>query len=249
MMINFLRKKRRKLADQNSFITYSRYAIGEIILVVIGILIALQINSWNQERLGKIEERRILKNLHEEFQLNLSLLDTCILTNQNAFYSTRKIMDLIGTEPEHLKGINLDQILFNCFEHGNYFPSQHSVNELIQSGKMQFLTNDRLKVLLYQWTSNLENSMERYLDVDKKVDNDILPYLSLRYPLKDMDLYGPLKWKEPSRLPSDKLLILNQLEFENLLDDNMYRQNGLIESLKVLKILITDILVETSEYE
>jgi hypothetical protein len=46
-MINFFRKIRKKMADDNRPIKYMRYAVGEIALVVVGILIALQINIWN----------------------------------------------------------------------------------------------------------------------------------------------------------------------------------------------------------
>ena len=49
-MLNFFRKIRKQLAAENQLMKYSRYAIGEIVLVVIGILIALQINNANQER-------------------------------------------------------------------------------------------------------------------------------------------------------------------------------------------------------
>lgn len=55
-MISFFRKKRKKLADDNKLLKYSRYAIGEIVLVVVGILIALQINNLNTER--KIDSKR-----------------------------------------------------------------------------------------------------------------------------------------------------------------------------------------------
>ena len=49
-MINFFRKIRRKLADDNKPIKYMRYAVGEIVLVMVGILLALQVNNWNEER-------------------------------------------------------------------------------------------------------------------------------------------------------------------------------------------------------
>ena len=49
-MLNFFRKIRRQLANENKFQKYFRYAIGEIVLVVLGILIALQINNWNEHR-------------------------------------------------------------------------------------------------------------------------------------------------------------------------------------------------------
>lgn len=54
-MINFFRKIRKKMADDNRPLKYMRYAIGEIVLVVIGILIALQVNNWNEKR--KISEK------------------------------------------------------------------------------------------------------------------------------------------------------------------------------------------------
>jgi hypothetical protein len=55
-MINFFRKTRKNLADDNKPMKYARYAIGEIVLVVMGILIALQINKWNEEHLASIND-------------------------------------------------------------------------------------------------------------------------------------------------------------------------------------------------
>ena len=49
-MLPFFRKIRWRLAQDNQFFKYSRYAIGEIVLVVLGILIALSVNNWNEDR-------------------------------------------------------------------------------------------------------------------------------------------------------------------------------------------------------
>ena len=62
-MINFFRKTRKKLADDNKPLKYLRYAVGEIVLVVIGILIALQINNWNEGRKDRVLEKKLLENL------------------------------------------------------------------------------------------------------------------------------------------------------------------------------------------
>jgi hypothetical protein len=62
-MINFFRKIRRKLADDNKPSKYARYAIGEIVLVVIGILIALSINNWNEQRKNNDLEREFNTDL------------------------------------------------------------------------------------------------------------------------------------------------------------------------------------------
>ncbi|OIQ36470.1 MAG: hypothetical protein BM563_10855, partial [Bacteroidetes bacterium MedPE-SWsnd-G1] len=61
---------------------YLKYAVGEIFLVVIGILIALSINSWNQNRLDQLDKQEILSKLHEEFLLNRKILHDYKLTNE-----------------------------------------------------------------------------------------------------------------------------------------------------------------------
>lgn len=62
-MITIFRNLRKKLASENRFMAYSRYAIGEIILVVIGILIALQVNNWNEKRKEQIQSEKYLKSM------------------------------------------------------------------------------------------------------------------------------------------------------------------------------------------
>ena len=67
-MIPFFRKIRYRLAKDNQFLKYSRYAIGEIVLVVIGILIALQVNNWNETEKSKSESNRLLIDLKQELE-------------------------------------------------------------------------------------------------------------------------------------------------------------------------------------
>ena len=81
-MIKFFRKIRQNLIMQNKTSKYFKYAIGEIILVVIGILIALQINNWNENRKELYNEAKILKTLNDEFSENKITLDsTLVLLN------------------------------------------------------------------------------------------------------------------------------------------------------------------------
>jgi hypothetical protein len=74
-MIKFFRKIRQRLLTENKFSKYLIYAIGEIILVVIGILIALQINSWNDHRVRKSEISSIYLSIKEELENDVMLLD------------------------------------------------------------------------------------------------------------------------------------------------------------------------------
>ena len=65
-MLQFFRKIRRKLLQEGSFRQYMLYAIGEILLVMVGILLALQVNSWNENRLERIEEINLLEGIHKD---------------------------------------------------------------------------------------------------------------------------------------------------------------------------------------
>ncbi len=73
-MLHFFRKIRWRLAQDNQFFKYSKYAIGEIVLVVIGILIALQINNWNEERKERKQERKILNELLTSLEQNYNMM-------------------------------------------------------------------------------------------------------------------------------------------------------------------------------
>ena len=74
-MIRFFRKIRQTFLVNNAFSKYMLYAIGEIILVVIGILIALQINNWNDNRKSRLKIDQILKKVREELALNIHYSD------------------------------------------------------------------------------------------------------------------------------------------------------------------------------
>lgn len=94
-MITFFRKIRRQLANDNKFLQYSRYALGEIVLVVIGILLALQINNWNEDRKKKQEERFLLENLLENLQTNLEHLKESTVQLEEFNNSSEIIFDVL----------------------------------------------------------------------------------------------------------------------------------------------------------
>ena len=75
-MIKFFRHIRQRLLSEGKFPRYLLYAAGEIILVVIGILIALQINNWNEHQKKKVQLRQYRENLIAELQVDLQTLDS-----------------------------------------------------------------------------------------------------------------------------------------------------------------------------
>ena len=95
-MIKFLRKIRQKLIDSGSVTKYLLYASGEILLVVIGILIALQVNNWNEERKQDQVELRLLNEIRENLLLSRAEIDEVNELNHTLIESYRSILKHIG---------------------------------------------------------------------------------------------------------------------------------------------------------
>jgi hypothetical protein len=232
---------------ENKTSKYFKYAIGEIILVVIGILIALQINNWNENRKESLEENSIIQNLYDEFSENKKLYDLKIIDTKNAKQTGYTIMNLMGKPEVLLKKQNVDSLLFTLLEPGEYRPSENTINDLIQSGRLRLLKNNALKLLLYNWQSQIKDSKVAFERAELKIDNELVPYLSKHYALKDLDKYGALKWKENTNLKIDKYAIFNDIEFENITDDYLYRVVAAEKSIKRIGTILDAILAETNK--
>ena len=94
-MIKFFRTIRKSLLMENKTSKYFKYAIGEIILVVIGILIALQINNWNETNKLKKEEQEVLSSLKEELKTNTKVLTSTIKVNEWINNKSLQLLDSI----------------------------------------------------------------------------------------------------------------------------------------------------------
>ncbi|MFY0602866.1 MAG: hypothetical protein JXQ93_02880 [Flavobacteriaceae bacterium] len=144
-MIKFFRKIRQKLVMENKTSKYFKYAIGEILLVVFGILIALTINNWNTKRLQSNRNKELLVKLSKELDYNINrayLLDTV----QNSFHSrviyTDSILNILqkGIQPK-----NLDYITSKVIFFVNTFNLNSTVfQELKNTGSLYSLGTDSL---------------------------------------------------------------------------------------------------------
>jgi hypothetical protein len=119
-MINFFRKIRKKLADDNKPLKYMRYAIGEIVLVVIGILIALQINNWNEARLQKEQINKYLATLVKELNEDKKFLLAKINTNSYRVHSVQRLFQFAGVNPINFGSENVIEIIPYTIEDGKW---------------------------------------------------------------------------------------------------------------------------------
>jgi len=233
------------MLTENKFSKYLMYAIGEIVLVVIGILIALSINNWNQKRIQKLEEQTIVKNIHIEYLQNKTVLKSRIEEVELCEAALKQLMNFIGKDEAFLKKQNVDSLLFYAIDPPIFRPSENTISGLIQSGRLELIQNQDLVNLIYNWRRTMKALTDRTIRFTAKLDNAIFPYLSKKYSFKDIDAYGPLKWKEKSNLNVDKFQIFKEIEFENMTDEFLYWMADNKNLFIALDLLIDKILKET----
>ena len=95
-MINIFKKIRKNLISENKLRSYFLYAIGEVFLVVIGILIAIQINNWNDRRISKNEAINQIESLKNEISINIKKNEHYINSYNNSLKETNKYIKLFS---------------------------------------------------------------------------------------------------------------------------------------------------------
>jgi len=247
-MINLFRNIRRKLADDNKPIKYARYAIGEIALVVIGILIALSINNWKEKRLDRMEEKNILHNLHSEFQENKILSAQNINLMKEAMKANTEIMALMGSSRDELQKHNLDSIFYKSLPAAQFTPSEQSISNIIQGGRMNIIKDEEIKKLLFQWQAQLDAVEIRELALDNWSYDQIIPIMAKYISLKEMDAYGNYNWAGKSKLKKPYDPLFQSLEYENLLDNYLFLHLTYYKEIEKADRIITQILDRTKPY-
>ena len=242
-MIKFFRRIRYDLMEKNKTGKYIKYAFGEIILVVIGILIALGINNWNEDRKIKKEERLAILNLKEDFEQNLTSIEDLIVLTSSEIDAGFKVLEHTGKKFDSTNKFNLDAMLVSIGNHQLYFSQNGFLNDLINSGKIGIIKNDSLRVFLSSWGQTTEELYRKeqsalhhitsFIDYIKKngswvkIDN-LYPQLELNFPESGFD--------------TDNKIMLQAIEFENLIDEVINRKAGLRKRQRQVKDLNTEIL-------
>ena len=188
-MTKLFRNIRQKLINEGKTSKYLKYAIGEIILVVIGILIALSINNWNGEHADHKREINYLKSLKNEMDSNLQSVNT---EEQRIldFMKREEVLAKILSSPEAIDSTS-DKTIFKF-----YFDIYNTdvvtnietgaINEIISSGGLQYIKNDSIRKLIASWdtkTNLVKFQEENINETSKKIDNLIFDeeIISTRY--------------------------------------------------------------------
>ncbi|MAP54473.1 hypothetical protein [Altibacter sp.] len=249
-MIKFFRKIRHRLLAENKFSKYLLYAIGEIILVVIGILIALQINDWNEKRkIGNVE-KEILNVLLEDLNAAKEYSEAYITSEQS-------YLDVIETV---LHTDSIKTILSNTDRTREYFnkafwdfeikfPVINTYSDLKNAGKITLVQNDSIRERLSVLEANIYNLdklIQDRMNVHQiRIDEICVEYVNflplLKYKMPDYNIsLGP---------ENDYIAIMAQPKVRNLMGIKSvltnealgYRKNLHNEIEAIIKLIRTEL--------
>ncbi len=222
-MISFFRKIRQNLLNQGKTARYFKYAIGEIFLVVIGILIALQINNWNSQRNERNQEQLILESLKASFIENLNTLIKAKSDTKKVHVACVDLLALIHPTQVTYTNDEVNSLLSQILHYYTWDPTTGAFNQVINSGHFNIIQSKEIKIKVSNWSRLITDSAKDFNISNDHLFNSIVLYLSQHANIKNMpipeSLYSNTKLSviPPSNFESDYIKMMSSKEFENLI--------------------------------
>ncbi|PHS67980.1 MAG: hypothetical protein COB12_01840 [Flavobacterium sp.] len=243
------------MIKENKVSKYLLYAIGEIVLVVIGILIALSINNWNTRRINHIKENNYLVNLKRDLNNQLKIIDRNLKGETYIFNSLTKANNNYE-KYKKFRAVQEDLVLITPMNNRYTFTiTSPTYTELLSTGNLDLISNTVLKNLMVRYYEDLELTSQVIQKNNDYKDNVIsLKSLSIIEMLGGSSpekLYDGMdssfnNYETPNHLmeiietniskPENELILLNLIRFKRLVTLNH------ISRLKVAKTQTEELL-------
>jgi hypothetical protein len=168
---------RYDLLEKKNVGQYLKYALGEIFLVVIGILIALSINNLNEDRILRKKEQTYLMGLQSEFLASQKKLEILMKVNEENYVAAKELLAILDDHPTPEVERQISRLSYKSFAFEiAYNPNNAVLSEMISSGSLRDITNDSLRIHLASWGSFLESIklQEQDLRLQREKVRDIL---------------------------------------------------------------------------
>lgn len=232
-MLRFFRKLRQRVLQQNKVTHYLLYALGEIVLIVIGILIALAINNLNKTNQSKTREQFYLSGLQSEFARSKAKLQTLVDVNRLNYNQAKRIAANTSLDEQ-----TLSELLFQSLSYEiAYNPNNSLLNELIGSGGLQDISNPQLRMHLTNWESHIQSINRQEATLRAQREKVLEVFSSNRGSVrKILDLSGITKTEmqlEPLQTHTSNIEVVKNQEFEN----------------QLLMFILTGVYTETTHYK
>lgn len=203
-MIKFFRHIRQNMINENRVSKYLLYAIGEIFLVMVGILLALQVSTWSKERQARKKEQVLLYELHEEFKANKGQLQEVISKHERALAAAESV---IAEFPIDITTLDMDSFFERRRGFGTRYtfnPSQGIINSLVNTSSFDLISDPELRKLLVSWNDVLADYQEEELIAAKTLTDHIVPFMARHF-----SFHGGYQD------PRTDLSVLESAEYEN----------------------------------
>lgn len=229
--MRLFRKIRRKLLLSGKIRNYVIYALGEILLIVIGVLIAWKINNLNELRKNRIVELKIYQSLNEELNSNLVLLNASIVSyTENTKIIENTIDNIIDKLPSKLTEKEKRSIIYV-----NFKPTKlhyGAVNSINTTNKFEFIESDMLKDLIAAYPNELDNFQSQETKIENIIVNRLQPAIEKYVSLIDMLTQREFKVSSVDSFSTNS-------NYAQLLKSRAY-QNSLVDRLLQTEIQLTN---------
>ncbi|MDT0558184.1 DUF6090 family protein [Ichthyenterobacterium sp. W332] len=229
-MIKFFRHIRQNLLMENKTGKYFKYAIGEIILVVIGILIALQINNWNTDQGNSKKEEQYLNNLVIDLNDQIQVIDVQINSEQGFCSNSKIILDAFNNtrvfvfDSTILKAANMLQ------DRRTFKIVNPTYTELINTGDMKLISNESFRNRLVSYYQEIDRIKEVIkLNNSYFIDTELGPKIRTLVPTywaepANYDYYTKNAMPYEGGISVEKISALMQITQNKLKDKNTLLQ-------------------------
>lgn len=214
-MLGLIKKIKLQSVLSGSIKKYLLYAIGEIILIVIGILVAFQIEKLTTASKNKVIEMQVLVDLKTEFELNMQRLEEATEVSSSIVLNSKKLLKECLKDSSHNDEMQITELIQSSIMHSEQiFKNDNSVlTEIVSTGKQSLIRDKEIRTLISSWNNQIEIIKYQEGVVDEFRHKAIDIYLEIgSVPVLNGEINRPEKVNGRSNLP-----VLESNSFENAL--------------------------------
>jgi len=232
-MFRIFRQIRQKMIEKSKLGKYTFYVVGEIFIVIIGILLALQVDNWNTQLEDRQEAQVFLHRLKNEFLTNRKQLVQKVTMRKKALKSTRELLHFVDGNPEGLRASQIDSLLANALPVYTFDPSLGVLNQLTSTDKLTLIQSEALNDKLSIWDAMIEDFKEDENMYNDYNHNQFRPFLYKNYNARNIintrirnRVIEPILLSNPKEVNTEigfsgqsvnVAALQNSMEFENYL--------------------------------
>ena len=225
------------LIDTSSARKYLLYAFGEILLVMIGILLALQVNNWNEERKDNESEIKILRGLEKDIEANIEILTEILNTHISCKGATIELLSIFADEPKEYAVSEVDSLLELSTAPHKFYAQMGFFKSLISSGDIKLIKNEKI----VRFINSVEDQINEATELNAKLidswDDNLLirqhAYIRWMNIAKRDSVWFQYKWPN-SQFDPDYKGLFNDPILENMYMITAYDQTATVKREQTL---------------